>query len=113
MIYAEDTLPETREVLLALWRAKPEGERLLHGFRLWNSVKNRIMSALLAESPELDEIELLVRTFQRIYREDFAHEEMERICTHIREYHRARRAQSNLSSRDASAEAAGAKRSLS
>lgn len=90
MIFAEDTRPETREVLLRLWRAKTEGERAIHGFRLWNSVKNRIMSAIKAKNPDIDPIELLVETFRCIYRNDFAPEEMERICERIREYHRAR-----------------------
>ncbi len=87
MIFAEDTRPETRAVLLQLWQNKTPGERALHGFRMWNSFKNRIISALLAESPELDEVELLVQTFQRIYREDFSIEEMARISERIRAYH--------------------------
>jgi hypothetical protein len=90
MIYAEDTRPETREVLLQLWRAKTESERLIHGFRLWNSVKNRIMSAIKEKNPDIDAIELLVETFRCIYRNDFTLEEMERICDRIRDYHRAR-----------------------
>jgi hypothetical protein len=90
MIYAEDTRPETREVLLRLWRAKTEGERLVHGFRLWNSVKNRIMNAIRRENPDIDPIELLVETFRCIYRDDFAPAEMERICERIREYHQQR-----------------------
>jgi len=90
MLYADDTRPETREVLLRLWRAKTEGERLIHGFRLWNSVKNRIMSAIEAKHPDIDSIELLVETFRCIYRNDFAPEEMERICERIRKYHQAR-----------------------
>ena len=91
MIFAEDTRPETREVLIRMWREKTFEERLLHGFRLWNSMKNRIMWAIKAEDPEIDDIELLVRTFRCIYRNDFAQEEMERICTRIREYHEAKR----------------------
>ena len=92
MIYAEDTRPETREVLLRLWRAKTEGERLIHGFRLWNSVKNRIMSAIKAKYPDSDSIQLLVETFRCIYRNDFAPEELERICERIRKYHQANNA---------------------
>ncbi len=88
MIFAEDTRPETREVLLRLWRAKSEGERALHGFRLWNSFKNRIMSAIQAENPAIDPVELLIETFKQIYRHDFPPEEMERICERIRQYHR-------------------------
>lgn len=91
MIYSEDTRPETREVLIELWRNKTAGERALHGFRMWNSHKNRIMSALFSEKPELDEVELLVQTFKRIYREDFSAEETARICARIREYHSATR----------------------
>jgi hypothetical protein len=91
MIYAEDTRPETREVLLRLWRAKTEGERLIHGFRLWNSVKNRIMSAIKAKYPDINSIELLVETFRCIYRNDFAPAEMERICERIRKYHQAKK----------------------
>lgn len=87
MIFAQDTLPETREVLLRLWRAKTEEERLIHGFRLWNSVKNRIMSAIISEQPGIVQGELLVETFKRIYREDFSVEETARICARIREYH--------------------------
>lgn len=92
MIYAEDTRPETREVLLRLWRAKTEGERLIHGFRLWNSVKNRIMSAIKVKYPDIDSIQLLVETFRCIYHNDFAPEEMERICERIRKYHQANNA---------------------
>jgi len=91
MIFAEDTRPETREVLLKLWRAKTPGERAIHGFRLWNSVKNRIISAILAKNPEIDEIELLVETFKCIYRDDFNSEEMARICERIRKYHQDRK----------------------
>jgi len=87
MIFADDTRPETREVLIRLWRAKSEGERALHGFRMWNSFKNRIMSSIQTENPTIDSIELLVETFRRIYRNDFAPEEMERICERIRKYH--------------------------
>lgn len=87
MIFAEDTLPETREVLLRLWRAKTEDERLMHGFRLWNSVKSRMMSAIISEQPGIVHVELLVETFKRIYREDFSSEEMAHICARIREYH--------------------------
>jgi ribosomal protein S18 acetylase RimI-like enzyme len=90
MIFADDTRPETREVLLRLWRAKSEGERALHGFRLWNSVKNRIMSAIISKNPDIDPIELLVETFRCIYRNDFAPAEMERICERIRGYHQAK-----------------------
>lgn len=90
MIFADDTRPETREVLIKLWRAKSEGERAIHGFRLWNSFKNRIMSFIQAENPDIDPIELLVETFRCIYRNDFAPEEMERICERIRQYHQAR-----------------------
>ncbi len=90
MIFADDTRPETREVLLRLWRAKAEGERALHGFRLWNSFKNRIISAIHEQNPEIDPIELLVETFKRIYLHDFNPEEMERICERIRQYHRRR-----------------------
>lgn len=90
MIYAEDTRPETREVLLRLWRAKTEGERLIHGFRLWNSIKNRIISAIAAKHPGIAPVELLVETFRCIYRNDFAPEEMERICKRIREYHQTK-----------------------
>lgn len=89
MIYTEDTRPETREVLLQLWRNKTDGERLIHGFRLWNSVKNRIMSAIAAKHPNIDPIELLSETFRCIYRNDFTPEEMERICERIRRYHQA------------------------
>lgn len=92
MIYAEDTRPETREVLLRLWRAKTEGERLIHGFRLWNSVKNRIMSAIKAKYPDIDSIQLLVETFRCIYRNDFAPEEMENICKRIQKYHQTNNA---------------------
>jgi hypothetical protein len=95
MIYAEDTRPETREVLLRLWRAKTEGERLIHGFRLWNSVKNRIMSAIISKNPDIDPIELLVETFRCIYRNDFAPAEMERICARIRAYHQAQEQTAN------------------
>jgi hypothetical protein len=95
MIYAEDTRPETREVLLRLWRAKTEGERLVHGFRLWNSVKNRIMNAIVLENPGIDSIALLVETFRCIYRNDFAPEEMERICERIRVYHHAKKQTAN------------------
>lgn len=92
MIFADDTRPETREVLIKLWRAKSEGERAMHGFRLWNSFKNRIMSSIQTARPDIDSIELLVETFRRIYHDDFAPAEMERICERIREYHRAQRA---------------------
>lgn len=92
MIFADDTRPETREVLIRLWRAKSEGERALHGFRMWNSFKNRIMDSIRTEKPEIDAIELLVETFRRIYRNDFAPEEMERICERIRKYHQANNA---------------------
>lgn len=87
MIFADDTRPETREVLIQLWRAKSEGERALHGFRMWNSFKNRIMSAIVAKNPDIGPIDLLVETFQCIYRNDFTPEEMERICERIRKYH--------------------------
>ena len=92
MIFADDTRPETREVLIRLWRAKSEGERALHGFRMWNSFKNRIMDSIRTEKPEIDAIELLVETFRRIYHNDFAPEEMERICARIRKYHQANNA---------------------
>jgi len=88
MIFADDTRPETREVLIRLWRAKSEGERALHGFRMWNSFKTRIMSAIEAKHPDIDSIELLVETFRCIYRNDFVPEEMERICERIRQYHK-------------------------
>ena len=91
MIFAEDTRPETREVLIKLWRAKSEGERAMHGFRLWNSFKNRIMNSIQTERPDIDSTELLVETFRCIYRDDFAPEEMERICERIRKYHREKR----------------------
>jgi len=90
MIFADDTRPETREVLIRLWRAKSEGERALHGFRMWNSFKNRIMDSIQRERPAIDAIELLVETFRRIYCNDFAPQEMERICERIRRYHQAR-----------------------
>jgi len=92
MIFAEDTRPETREALLQLWRDKSEGTRALHGFRLWNSFKNRVMSAIAAERHGIDSVELLVETFRHIYREDFSSEELERICARIREYHWSRQA---------------------
>ena len=98
MIFADDTRPETREVLIRLWRAKSEGERALHGFRMWNSFKNRIMDSIRTEKPEIDAIELLVETFRRIYRTDFAPEEMERICARIRQYHQAASYQSSVTS---------------
>jgi hypothetical protein len=88
MIFAEDTRPETREVLLKMWRAKSEGERALHGFRMWNSFKNRIISAIQAKNPEIGPVELLVETFRCIYHDDFPPDEMERICERIRQYHR-------------------------
>jgi hypothetical protein len=87
MIFADDTRVETRAVLLQLWREKSESARALHGFRLWNSFKNRIMSAIVAENREIDSVELLVETFRRIYRENFSSDELERICARIREYH--------------------------
>ena len=87
MIFADDTRPETREVLLKLWRAKSEGERAVHGFRMWNSFKNRIMSSIQAENPGIDSTELLIETFRLIYRDDFNADEMERICERIRRYH--------------------------
>lgn len=91
MIFAEDTRPETRDVLIQLWRKKTAGERALHGFRMWNSFKNRIMSAIISEQPGIVQVELLVETFKRIYREDFSEEEMKRICARIREYHCAKK----------------------
>ena len=94
MIFADDTRPETREVLIKLWRAKSEGERAIHGFRLWNSFKNRIMNSIQAERPHIDATELLVETFRRIYRNDFAPEEMERICERIRAYHHSKKTSS-------------------
>jgi hypothetical protein len=94
MIFADDTRPETREVLIRLWRAKSESERALHGFRMWNSFKNRLMSSIQTENPTIDSIELLIETFRRIYRNDFAPTEMERICERIREYHRAQKTSS-------------------
>lgn len=87
MIFADDTRPETREVLIRLWRAKSESERAMHGFRMWNSFKNRIMSAIVAKNPDIGPVDLLVETFRCIYRNDFAPEEMERICERIRKYH--------------------------
>ena len=90
MIFAEDTRPETREVLIKLWRTKSEERRALHGFRLWNSFKNRIMRSIQTENPGIDPIELLVETFRCIYRNDFAPEEMERICERIRAYHQSK-----------------------
>jgi len=98
MIFADDTRPETREVLIRLWRAKSEGERALHGFRMWNSFKNRIMDSIRTEKPEIDAIALLVETFRRIYRNDFAPEEMERICERIQKYHQAASNQSAVTS---------------
>ncbi len=94
MIFADDTRPETREVL-RLWRAKSEGERALHGFRLWNSVKNRIMSAIISKNPDIDPIELLVETFRCLYRNDFSPAEMERICERIRAYHQSQKQNAN------------------
>jgi hypothetical protein len=91
MIYAEDTRSETREVLIMLWCAKSEGERAVHGFRLWNSFKNRIMNSIRLERPDIDSVDVLVETFCRIYRNDFAPEEMERICDRIRAYHHAKK----------------------
>ena len=90
MIFADDTRPETREMLIKLLCAQSEGERAMHGFRLWNSFKNRIMGSIQTERPDIDPIELLVETFRCIYRNDFAPVEMERICERIREYHRAK-----------------------
>lgn len=90
MIFADDTRPETREMLLKLWRAKSEGERAMHGFRLWNSFKNRIMNSIQTERPDIDSTELLVETFRCIYRDDFAPAEMERICERIRAYHQSK-----------------------
>jgi len=78
---------------LERWRKKTHGERALHGFRMWNSFKNRVMSALLAESPGLDEVELLVRTFQCIYREDFSPVELDLISDRIRAYHHRKKSQ--------------------
>ena len=87
MIFADDTRPETREVLLQLWRAKSEEERVVHGFRMWNSFKNRIMSSIQAENPGIDSTELWVETFRLIYRDDFNKDEMDRICERIRSNH--------------------------
>ena len=87
MIFADDTRPETREVLLQLWRAKSEGERAVHGFRMWNSFKNRIMSSIQAENPGIDSTELWVETFRLIYLDDFNKDEMDRICERIRSNH--------------------------
>ncbi|MEK7730075.1 MAG: hypothetical protein AAB354_16835 [candidate division KSB1 bacterium] len=56
---------------------------------MWNSFKNRLVSAVAAERPGIAEVELIVETFKRIYHENFSSEEMERICARIREYHRA------------------------
>ena len=39
---------------MRLWRAKTPGERALRGFRLWNSVKHRIMSAMQQKYPDID-----------------------------------------------------------
>jgi hypothetical protein len=39
--------------------------------------------------PDIDPIELLVETFRCIYRNDFAPDEMARICERIRKYHQA------------------------
>lgn len=89
MIFADDTRPETREVLIRLWRAKSESERAMHGFRMWNSFKNRVMNTIETENPAIDSIALLVETFRRIYRNDFPPEEMERIYERIRKYHQA------------------------
>lgn len=87
MIYADDTRSETREILLELWRNKTESERAIHGFRLWNSFKNRIISAIYAEKPDITPSELMVESFRRVYHHDFTPDEMERICTRIREFH--------------------------
>jgi hypothetical protein len=95
MIFADDTRPETREVLIRLWRAKSESERAMHGFRMWNSFKNRVMNAIATENPAIDSITLLVETFRCIYRNDFPPEEMERICERIRAYHHSQKQTAN------------------
>jgi hypothetical protein len=53
--------------------------------------KNRVISAILAENPDIDSIELLVKTFRCIYYDDFSPDEMARICQRIRQYHQKKK----------------------
>ena len=79
----EDTPPEIKEKMHALFRTKTLSERLEMGCSMYDTSRALIIDAIVRERPNISSALLRRELFLRFYGEDFEKEERERIVAHL------------------------------
>ena len=79
-----DTPPDVDALYRRRLMALTPGERIRMASGMFDTARALIRGRLLAEQPDLDEVELRVRLFEQVYGRDYLPDDRERIVEALR-----------------------------